>query len=498
MAHSGCVRSLYSWIVLLISVALTAGCGSSSTTVLSPSGPSGQRCAVAFKISTSSITSTGGSGTISVTTARECEWTARAESDWLTFSAPATGQGPADLAFSVRPNPSTLPRSVVVSVGDQRATISQEGATCPWNVSPSEVVVGPAAEDRTIRLSTEDSCSWVVRSRESWVRVVSGTTGTGNASIVLRVARNDGPERTAIVEVPGGTVNVRQREGTPPSTPTPPEPPPPQPIPPEPSPGLCTFQVAPARFNDVLFSGTSLQVDVTTQAGCAWSAASQATWVTISSGLNGTGSGRVQLSVDANTGSARSGTLLVAGESVTVNQQSRPACSFTISPGSYNPSSTGGTVSVTVATLAGCAWTVSGTPAWVSATPNSQTGAGTVVVTVQPNLGAVRSTTFKIAGRDFVVQQASAPCTYLTGATSQSVSDRKSTLKIAVTTQSHCPVSVTENASWLAIASAPSSGSGEIAIRIDDNTKGEPRSATVTMTGANFSRVFTIIQEGRN
>src|SRR6187397_1674989 len=149
MAHSGGVRFLYSSILILI--AFATACSSSSTTLLSPSNPSAQRCAVTLKVSTSSVTSAGGSGTISIDTARECEWTAKAESDWLTFSAAAKGQGPADLAFSVKPNRSTLPRSVAISVSDQRATISQEAATCPWNVSPTEVTVGPAGGERTVK-----------------------------------------------------------------------------------------------------------------------------------------------------------------------------------------------------------------------------------------------------------------------------------------------------------------------------------------------------------
>jgi hypothetical protein len=37
---------------------------------------------------------------------------------------------------------------------------------------------------------------------------------------------------------------------------------------------------------------------------------------------------------------------------------------------------------------------------------------GTTTIAAQSNSGAARSTAFKIAGRDFVVQQASATCTY--------------------------------------------------------------------------------------
>jgi hypothetical protein len=482
--------------ILLLAAAAT-GCSSSSTTLVTPSGPSTQRCAVTLKVSTSSITSAGGSGTVSVATERECEWTVKAESDWLTFNGPTTGQGPADRAFSVQPNRSISPRSVEVSVADQRATISQEAATCPWKVSPPEVVMGPAGGDRTVSLSTEDFCSWTVTSRESWVTVASASNGKGTTDIILRIGRNDGPERIANIEMTGGTVTVRQEEEiSPPVVPPAPPPTPPKPTPPPTVP--CTVQVAPAAFDNVLFSGSQLQVEVTTQAGCTWSAASNVTWVTISSGTNGTGSGGVQLSVAENTGAARSGTLAIAGQTVTVNQQSRPACAYTISPSSYSPSSTGGTISVTVTTPAECEWTVTGNPAWLAANPASRTGTGSTTITAQSNGGAARSATFTIAGRDFVVQQASASCTYLTGRTSRTVPHTRQTREIGVVTQSHCPVTATESASWIEIVSAPSFGSGEIVIRIDENENEDKRSAPITITGENFSGTVTMIQEGND
>ena len=255
--------------------------------------------------------------------------------------------------------------------------------------------------------------------------------------------------------------------------------------------------MAPTEFNSVPFSGNSLQVDVTTQVGCTWSAASNATWVTISSGSNGTGSGRVQLSVAENTGAARSGTLVIAGQTVAVNQQSRP-CAYTISPSSYNPSSTGGSISVTVTTTAGCEWTVTGNPAWVSASPSSLAGTGATTISVQSNSGAARSATFKIAGRDFAVQQANAPCTYAAGRPSREVPYTRSTREIGVVTQAHCPVSARESASWIEILSAPTFGSGEIVIRIDENTDDDDRSAPITITGENYVYTVTVIQEGND
>ena len=91
-------------------------------------------------------------------------------------------------------------------------------------------------------------------------------------------------------------------------------------------------------------------------------------------------------------------------------------------------------------------------------------------LTVESNVSAARSTTFRIAGRDFVVQQASAPCSYLAGAPTREVPYTQSTREIGVITQSHCSITATENASWIQIVSAPTIGSGEIVIRVDENT----------------------------
>jgi hypothetical protein len=62
-------------------------------------------------------------------------------------------------------------------------------------------------------------------------------------------------------------------------------------------------------------------VTVTTAAGCAWTATSQANWITITSGSSGTGGGAVTYAVGVNlTLTARTGTLTVAGQHVEVTQ----------------------------------------------------------------------------------------------------------------------------------------------------------------------------------
>lgn len=87
--------------------------------------------------------------------------------------------------------------------------------------------------------------------------------------------------------------------------------------------GGCTSSISPTSAN-VGAAAASGTVAVTTSAStCTWTAASGASWITITSGGGPfTGNGSVAYSVAANTGTAaRSGTLTIAGQAFTVTQQ---------------------------------------------------------------------------------------------------------------------------------------------------------------------------------
>ena len=76
----------------------------------------------------------------------------------------------------------------------------------------------------------------------------------------------------------------------------------------------CTFSLSTssASFNSSAANGS---VGVTTAAGCTWTAVSGAGWISVTSGASGNGSGTVNYSLAANTGSSsRSGTMTIAGQ----------------------------------------------------------------------------------------------------------------------------------------------------------------------------------------
>jgi hypothetical protein len=82
----------------------------------------------------------------------------------------------------------------------------------------------------------------------------------------------------------------------------------------------CTYAIFP-ESRSIAASGGSGSISVTAPAGCAWTAASDENWISVTSGASGNGNGTVSYSVAANPNAEpRPGTLTVAGRTVTVEQ----------------------------------------------------------------------------------------------------------------------------------------------------------------------------------
>ena len=96
--------------------------------------------------------------------------------------------------------------------------------------------------------------------------------------------------------------------------------------------GACTYGVSPTSTTANTAGGTGGTVTVTTQTGCPWTAVSNASWLTITSGSPGSGSGTVGYSATANTGSGRVGTLTIAGQTTSISQPSSSLQLITVSP----------------------------------------------------------------------------------------------------------------------------------------------------------------------
>jgi hypothetical protein len=87
----------------------------------------------------------------------------------------------------------------------------------------------------------------------------------------------------------------------------------------------CGYGISPASVS-VGAEGTTGSVTLTTQSGCGWNAASNSSFLAITSTASGSGSATVSYSVAANTSvGSRTGTATIAGQTFTVVQAGAPA-----------------------------------------------------------------------------------------------------------------------------------------------------------------------------
>ncbi len=148
----------------------------------------------------------------------------------------------------------------------------------------------------SIPVDTAPNCVWTAVSGASWITVTAGAFASGSATLTFTVdANTTGQARQATLTVAGQSVTVVQSISS------------------------CTYSL---NQTDVTLHGPgSGSFGVIAPPGCAWTARSNAAWLSISGAATGIGSGNVNYTAAVNdTASARSTTISVAGLNFVVNQ----------------------------------------------------------------------------------------------------------------------------------------------------------------------------------
>ena len=456
---------------------VTSNGGEPRTTILTVAGQPIQvsqgtaaaPCTYAIDPRSATLGAAGGNTSFTVASRDGCGWTAVSETPWISVSANAVGGGNGSVALTVAPN-TGIERSGIVTLQNQAFTVTQAGAAapCAYTIAPTSLSPAAGGGPASVTVTAQSGCTWTAASQASWIVVASGSTGGGNGGVGLVIAANTGAARSGTVSIAGRTLTVNQAAAAP----------------------ACTYSIAPSSFAAPATTATS-RVEVTTQSGCAWTAVSEAPWITVTAGATGTGSGRVDLAIAANTGAARSGAVAIAGRTYTVNQAAASAqCAYTIAPTSFNAPDTETNTAVDVTTQSECAWTAATADGWITITRSaSGSGNGRVELRVAANPGAARTGTVTIAGRTFTVNQAAAPtpCSYTIAPNTVSAPDTASTSAVDVTAAAGCAWTAVSQAQWITVTmGASGSGNGRVELAIAANTEAA-RSGTVTIAGQTYT-----------
>jgi hypothetical protein len=183
-------------------------------TVTQPAAP----CSFTISPTSQALPATGGNGTVAVTTASNCSWTASTGSTWVTITSGGSGTGSGNLGYSAGSNTGTTARSATLTIAGRTFTINEPSASCTFTVTPTLITAAPAGATGTLTVTTQSNCAWTTSSNASWATVTGSGTGSGTASYTI--ATNAGTfGRSALFSVGGVTVGVSQAAGTAPAPP---------------------------------------------------------------------------------------------------------------------------------------------------------------------------------------------------------------------------------------------------------------------------------------
>jgi len=492
-------------------------CGASATLSTSPSPA---KCAITAGAPAGQIDAKGGTASVTITAQPECAWTASTQAGWISGLAPASGQGNGEVKFQVALNAAPASRQGEILLNDQRVQVRQDGTPCRFDISPQSASMAANGGTGTIDVQAVTGCTWTAASDVAWITITAGASGDGAGRVTYAVDANNGGARSAVLTVAGQSFSLAEEAPpaspgpVPPLSPTPAPTPPPGPGPtppttpvpptaptptPPPAPTPCAATVAPTTQSVGAAAGAGTPIAVTLAAGCAWTAASNASWITIASDASGSGNGTVTFNVAANTGNARSGTLTVAGITVTVNQAApgstpppAPTCTPTVAPTTQSVGAAAGAGTPIAVTLAaGCAWTAASNASWITiASGASGSGNGTVAFNVAANTGNARSGTLTVAGITVTVNQGTG-CNFSINPTSHTFGRNGGHQDVQVTTTPGCSWTASTSASWITLSVTSGTGNGTVRVTVASQPAGAgDRTATVTIAG----RTFTVEQ----
>jgi hypothetical protein len=218
----------------------------------------------------------------------------------VTGGASGTSAGRVELSIGIN---NGAARAGTVTIAGRILTVNQAPAqaSCVFTVAPLTLAAPDAGATAAVDVGSGEGCLWTAASQAPWISVTAGANGAGNGRVEMTVAPNTGAARTGTVAIAGQTFTVNQAA----------------------APAPCSFVLTPTTV-DAPIAGGPAAVDVATLSTCAWTAVSQAQWITVAAGASGTGNGRVELAIAVNAGPARVGTVTIGNQTFTVNQQGVP------------------------------------------------------------------------------------------------------------------------------------------------------------------------------
>jgi RHS repeat-associated protein len=351
--------------------------------------------------------------------------------------------------------------------------LASEEKSCLPTLDQTSVSFSYTGGTGSINVIIPSECSWTAQSNAGWITVTGGLGGNGNGTVSYSVAVNSGAQRSSTITISGQDFTINQG----------------------PSPSSCIYRLN--KSNDPVpeLEG-SYAFTLETDAGCPWTASSNAGWLSITSATIGTGPASFSYKVLANSGGQRIGLITVAGQQLTITQAPNPAsCTFTLNPSNQSFGVGGGSGSFDVMPGAGCHWDAATSNGWITITGGAQGTGNTVSFIVQSNNGASRTGSISVRGQIFTIFQ----CGLEISPTSASFTNAGGTGGFSIETTASCAWHVESTPGWIFIIAGNSgNGNGIVDFNVDLFPDHTPpllqRTGSIIVANGNGTKSFTVIQ----
>jgi hypothetical protein len=127
-------------------------------------------CAVRIGATGTTIGSTGGNGSVSVTAkAANCPWTVSNTASWIHLITPSSGSGPGTVRFKVYPN-NDIERSAKMTIGPRDFVVTEKGVPCTITPNITAITAPAGGQEGTIQVSTNlAGCFWRASSANGYI-----------------------------------------------------------------------------------------------------------------------------------------------------------------------------------------------------------------------------------------------------------------------------------------------------------------------------------------
>jgi photosystem II stability/assembly factor-like uncharacterized protein len=174
----------------------------------------GNACAFNLSSTSSFLPQNGGSGSVSLTAANGCEWTAASNNGWIIITSADSGAGNDAITFEGRENFTGGARQGTLTIAGQTFTVVQDGglADCIYSISPGSKAFLSSGGSGVINVTSESRCGWQAVSSNSWLTVTSGQMGIGDGAVNYSVSANTtGVARKGKITIGGQVFTVKQK-----------------------------------------------------------------------------------------------------------------------------------------------------------------------------------------------------------------------------------------------------------------------------------------------